>query len=184
MRVWLKAALILIAVWLVAGAVIFFSRSARPTADSLVRHTAANSLEGLAPDRRAALIADVADRLNRLDFEERQELRRQQWDREFFRALTPDERRAFLEATLPEGFRQLMLGLNKMDPEQRRKIVKRALDDLEEDGAGVPQRISDADAKRVVEEGIGAFYEDASAEVKLDFAPVIEQLQRRVQGLR
>ena len=62
--------------------------------------------------------------------------------------------------------------------------MKRALDDLEEDGADVPRRISDADAQRVIEEGIGAFYEDASAEVKLDFAPVIEQLQRRVQGLR
>jgi hypothetical protein len=71
-----------------------------------------------------------------------------------------------------------------MDPEQRRKIVKRALDDLEEDRPDLPRRISDEDAKRVIEEGLGAFYEDASAEVKLDFAPVIERLQRSLQSLR
>ncbi|MBE2179193.1 MAG: hypothetical protein IAE97_01860 [Chthoniobacterales bacterium] len=184
MRIWIKAALILTAVWLVAGAVIIYSNATRPSADSLVRYTEGAQLDNLDPAQRAVVIAGVADRLNRLDFEEREELRRRQWDRSFFGKLTPEERHTFIEATLPEGFRQLMIGLNKMDPEQRRRIVKRALDDLDEDQPDIPRRFSEADAKRVVEEGLGAFYEDASAEVKLDFAPVIERLQKSLQSLR
>lgn len=184
MRIWLKAVVILAAVWLVAGSVILYSKAIRPSAESLIRYTGSRDLEGLDPAQRAEVIAGVTERLNRLDFEQRQELRRQQWDRTFFSKLTPEERRKFLEATLPEGFRQLMLGLNKMEPEQRRKIVKRALDDLEDERPDIPRRISEADAKRVLEEGIGAFYEDASAEVKLDFAPVIERLQKSLQSLR
>jgi hypothetical protein len=184
MRLWLKSVLILAAIWLCAGAVILFSRSTQPSAAHLIRFTTENRLEGRNQQQRAEFIVGVVDRLNRLDFDQREELRRQQWDRSFFRELTPEERSSFLEATLPEGFRQLMAGLNKMDPEQRRRIVKRALDDLGEDRPDFQQRISEADTKRVIEEGIGAFYEDASAEVKLDFAPVIERVQRNLQNLR
>lgn len=184
MRIWIKAALVLAAVWLVAGIAILYSNATRPSADSLVRYTEGINLDSLDPAQRAAAISGVIDRLNRLNFEQRDELRRRKWDRSFFSKLTPEERRTFIEATLPEGFRQLMLGLNKMDPEQRRRIVKRALDDLNEDQPDIERRINEADAKRVVEEGLGAFYEDASAEVKLDFAPVIERLQKSLQSLR
>jgi len=183
-RTLIKAALFLAAVWTIAGAVVWYARSARPSAESMVRYTETNRLDGLAPDARAAVIAEVSDRLNRLDFAQREELRRRGWDRAFFRALTPAERRTFLEATLPEGFRQLMLGLNKMDPAQRRRMVQRALAGLDEDQGGRPARISEEDVKRVLEEGLGTFYEEANAEVKLDFAPVIERLQRNMQNLR
>lgn len=183
-RTLIRAALLLAAVWIVAGAVIWYAHSARPSAESIIRYAEANSLDGLAPSERGAVITEVSDQLNRLDFAQREELRRRGWDRDFFRALTPEERRTFLEATLPEGFRQLMLGLNKMDPAQRRGMVQRALDGLDEEESGRPPRISEPDIKRVLEEGLGTFYEEASAEVKLDFAPVIERLQRNMQNLR
>ena len=183
-RLLARAALILAIVWMVAGAVVWHVRSARPSAEKIVRFTESNSLVNLAPAAREAVIAEVSTQLNRLDFAQREELRNRGWDRAFFRALTPAERRTFLEATLPEGFRQLMLALNKMDPAQRRRIVKRALDGLDEEQSGRPPRISEEDAKRVLEEGLGTFYEEANAEVKLDFAPVIERLQRNMQNLR
>jgi hypothetical protein len=183
-RTLIRAALLLGAVWIVAGSVVWYARSVRPSAESIVRYTETNRLDGLTPAARETVIAEVSDQLNRLDFTQREELRRRGWDRAFFRALTPAERRTFVEATLPEGFRQLMLGLNKMDPAQRRRVVQRALDGLDEEQAGRPSRISEEDAKRVLEEGLGTFYEEANAEVKLDFAPVIERLQRNMQNLR
>lgn len=184
MLTWGKAAAILVAVWLCAGAVILYTRAQRPTAESFVRYLEENKLDGLDPARRAAVITGVTDRLNRLDFEQREQLRLMRRDRTFFQQLTPEERRTFLEATLPEGFRQLMQALNKMTPEERRKIARRALDDLERDNEGIPPRVDKADAQKVIEQGLGAFYEEASAEVKLDFAPVLERLQRNLQGLR
>jgi hypothetical protein len=72
-----------------------------------------------------------------------------------------------------------------MTPEKRKEIVDRALKDLNENGArpgGDPR--DDANARKVISEGMSAFYEEASVDVKLDFAPVIEQIQRSLQGGR
>lgn len=184
MRRWWTVLLVLAGVWAVAAVVIGWSRAVRPSAESLVAYIDANSLEGLPPEKRREVIAKAAEQLNRLDFEERQKLRELRQDRTFFEQMTPEERREFLEATLPEGFRQLMLALNKMDPEERKKLVNRALDDIEEDSPEIARRINEDDARKIISEGLGTFYEEASADVKLDFAPVIERLQRATQNLQ
>jgi uncharacterized membrane protein len=180
----MKAGVVLALVWAIAGGVILWSRAVRPTAQSLSTYIEQNPIQSLTPEKRAAVIAKVGEQLNRLDFEERQKLRELRKDRTLFEQMTEAERRAFLEATLPEGFRQLMLALNKMDPAERKKIVNRALDDIEKDSPEIAERIDSADAQKVISEGLGAFYEEASADVKMDFAPVIERLQRATQGLK
>ncbi len=184
MRPWTKALAVVVVVWIVAGGVIMWSRAARPTAESVSGYLEKNPLAGLSVEQRSEVLTRAADQLNRLNFEERQKLRALRRDREFFEQLTPTERREFLERTLPEGFRQLMLALNKMGPEARKKIVNRVLEDLERDSPEVAGRIGEADAQKVIAEGLESFYEDASADVKLDFAPVIERLQRATQNLR
>lgn len=102
-------------------------------------------------------------------------------DRIFFDQLTPEERKKFIEMTMPEGFRQFMLALNKMDPERRKRIVKRALENLEKDNPEISQRMQEDEVRKIVNQGMSSFYEEANADVKLDFAPVIEQLQRAAQ---
>ncbi|MEX1119171.1 MAG: hypothetical protein WEB60_10315 [Terrimicrobiaceae bacterium] len=184
MNRWIKASAILLVVWGIAAGVILYSRAARPTAESLSAYLDNNSLAGLPESKRAGVIAKVAGQLNRLDFEERQELRKLRTERTFFEQMTDAERRDFLEQTLPEGFRQMMLALNKMSPEERKKIVNRVLDDIERDSPEIAERIDNTDAQKVISEGLGSFYEEASAEVKMDFAPVIERLQRATQGMR
>ncbi|MCX7868667.1 MAG: hypothetical protein N2322_01835 [Terrimicrobiaceae bacterium] len=181
---WPRLLLILAAVWLAVGAAVYLARSAKPTAASFAAYVREHPLEGLESSRRAEVLEEMARRLNRLNFEERQKLREERFDRDLFRQLTPEERRQFLERTMPEGFRQLMLALNAMKPEERRRIVRRALEDIERDSPEIASRISEEDAQKVMAEGLGAFYEEASAEVKLDFAPVIERLQQATQGLR
>lgn len=184
MKQWGKTLAILVAVWGIAAGVILSSRAARPTAKSLAAYVEKNPLEGLSGTRREAVIAKVADQLNRLDFEERQELRKIRGERLFFDQMTEAERSRFLEQTLPEGFRQLMLALNKMSPGERKNIVERAMNEIERDSPEIAERMESLDARRVISEGLGAFYEEASADVKMDFAPVIERLQRATQGMR
>lgn len=181
---WVKALAVLLIVWGIAAGVILYSRAARPTAVSLVAYMEKNPLEGLPETQRAAVIAKVADQLNRLNFQQRQELRKIRTERTFFEQMSDAERKEFLELTLPEGFRQLMLALNKMTPEARKKIVDRALDDIERESPEIAGRIESEDAQKVISEGLGSFYEEASADVKMDFAPVIERLQRATQGIR
>jgi len=71
-----------------------------------------------------------------------------------------------------------------MKPEERKRIVRRALDDLQRENPDVVARIGDADVQKVISQGLSSFYEDADSTVKLDFAPVLEELQRATQNLR
>jgi hypothetical protein len=45
-------------------------------------------------------------------------------------------------------------------------------------------KLVDDHAQELISMGLGTFYRDSSAEVKLEFAPVIEELQRRSQSFR
>lgn len=181
MRIPWRIIIILAVVWLVAGSIIWWTRAARPTPASVTAYIQKNSLDNVPETRRTEVIDHVAAQMNRLNFEERQQLRKSRVDRNFFEKLTPEERQHFLDLTLPEGFRQLMLALNKMTPEQRKKIVQRALDDLEKEDPENGARVDREEVQKMIGQGMESFYKDASVEVKLDFAPVIEQLQRATQ---
>lgn len=182
-----KILLAIAAVWIVVGGTVKWSRSQRVTPESLMTYVEKNPLSGLPPTAREKVIDRVAGQINALDFSQREELRKKQVDRTFFQQLTAEERRRFLELTLPEGFRQLMLSLNAMSPEKRRKLVDRALQDMKEadpEARGQVDRVDRADVEKIAAMGMEAFYSDASAEVKLDFAPVIERLQQATKGFR
>lgn len=181
---WTKVAVAVILIWAAAGTVIFWSRSARPTAQSLAAYMDRQNLGEVGAAERERIIRETAEQLNGLDFKEREELRRMRKDRKFFEQLTPAERREFLELTLPQGFRELMRALNAMSETERKKIVNRALRNVERENPELAERFTDQDMARIVSQGLEAFYEDANADVKLDFAPVIERLQRTTQGLR
>jgi hypothetical protein len=126
----------------------------------------------------------LADRLNQLEYEQRQHERATRRLDSFFNALTPLERSEFLDLTLPAGFRQMMDAFNKMDPAKRKSFVDHALTQMKERGetdAAGPS-MDDPNVKKIVEQGMRAFYSDASADTKMDLAPLIEQMQKNLQG--
>lgn len=174
---------VLVAIWLVAGGVVWLTRAVRPTPESVSAYIDRHPIGNLPAPEREKVIAHVAAQFNRLNFEQRQELRKLRTDHRFLEQMSPAERQRFLDLTLPEGFRQLMLALNKMDPEKRRKLVQKVLDDMEKEYPTQRERIDDQAIQKIISQGMDSFYQDASADVKLEFAPVIEQLQRSVQGL-
>jgi hypothetical protein len=187
---WLPALLAIAAIWLVGGGIMWWARSSTPTPESISAFIEKNSIEGRAPRDRAKLIEKVAKQLNSLGYEQRREVRLSRRLEGFFRGLTPDEQSRFLDLTLPEGFRQMMDALNKMEREQRQRFVKRALEDLErEEGAEIPpeareQIERDGHFRKIVEQGMKSFYSEASNETKMDVAPLIEQMQRNLQSWR
>lgn len=161
-----------------------YTRAARPTPEKLSSYIDQHPLESLTPKQREETIQKVADQLNRLSFDQRQELRKLRADRRIFEQMTPEERSRFMDMTMPEGFRQLMIALNKMDPERRKKMVQRALDDIEKDTPEINERIDRTEVQKMISQGMSSFYEEANADVKLEFAPVIERLQRATQNIR
>ena len=184
MKLFWRTAAVLIAIWGLAAVVIWVSRSASPTPEKLKAYVGSHSLAGAGDAERARILEKTAAQLNSLTFEQRRELRESGAVRGFFENLTPAERARFLDLTLPEGFRQMMSALNKMNPEKRQKLVQRALDDIRKNAPQSADRIHEDEVKKIVGQGVSSFYENANADVKLDFAPVLEELQKNLQSPR
>lgn len=185
MRFWVRPLLVLAAVWLTAGVIIYFAKSAKPTPASIASYLDTHSLAQASEGERAKIIDTIAAQLNRLDYPERHELRRTRQLDGFYKEMSDAERGRFLDLTLPQGFRQMMQAFNKMEPQRRKRFVEKAIAELEENGTNPEQdeNITTEEREKIVKEGLTAFYEEANAEVKLEFAPLIEQLQRALQNV-
>ena len=182
MNIWLKTGALLAGVWLIAAIVIHFAISSQPTAASVTAYAHSLDLDSLSAADRARAIERMESMVNRITFEDRQQLDRERISRDFLHKLTPDEQGAYLDATLPTGFQQLMDSFNKMDPVKRKQMVSQALAQMKEhEGDAPPPGADPAVLQHVVDQGLKSFYSDANADVKLDLAPLIEQMQRNLQ---
>jgi hypothetical protein len=180
-----RSLLAIAGVWVVAGCAVWWARASTPTAATVLRLLTAPSLDTLDASARQKLLDRVADQITRLDAEQRTTLRNTPGMREFFDALTPAEQGAFLEKILPSGFRQMMEALNDMPRQKRKGLVERAIADIRERGAEPPPPgVDEATVSRIAEEGLKAYYNESTAETKLDLAPLIEELQRSLRPTR
>lgn len=183
---WLKAALLLVAVWFVAGGAIFWARSSKVTLESLTKHIESLNLEGQAASDRGKAVETVADQLNRLTYDERRQMRMSRKLDVFFKTLSPTEQERFLDLTLPTGFKQMMEALNKMERPKRQQFVTRTLKEMRDREGDEPTRSEEdeAAAQKIISQGFKSFYSEASAETKLDVAPLIEEMQKNLQRVR
>ena len=182
MNSWLRFAVSLVIIWAVAGGVIFWSHGSKPTPASVTTYIQTAGLPSKSAAQREKAIARVATMLNSLTFEERQTLDKEGVTREFYKGLTPIEQIAFMDATLPTGCKQMMEAFNKMTPEKRKELVNRSLAEMKKhEGETPPKEFDSKIAQRIVDQGLRAFYSDANADVKLDLAPLIEQMQKNLQ---
>jgi len=185
MKFWRNVLLALVLVWAVAGSIIYGVRQARPTAQSITVYLGQHPLALETGARRAKIINRVGDMLNGLSLEDRQTLGGDGVTRDFFMSLTPPEQAAFLDATLPAGFKQIMEAFNKMEPEKRKEFVNRALAEVKKrQGEAPPDGWNEKLVQKMVNQGLNTFYAEASANAKFDLAPLIEQMQRNLQSLR
>jgi len=146
--------------------------------------------DGSASDKaREEHIGDVIAQINLLDFDQRRALREGEQDQSkaFFETLTQDEKNRFLKDTVEQHFKSVMKAFNKMAPEERKRLVKQAQADMKRgrvDGANLEQMKKEDEQlfETVVTKGIGAYYEEASAETKMDLAPLMEEMQQRLRG--
>ena len=182
MNIWLKAALALAAVWLVAGAGIWWLHATKPTPQSVTAFLDGSDIAARSGRDRERTIQRAESQLNDLNPEQREELQRNGSTRRFFGALTKEEQNAFLDATLPADFKQLMEVFTKMDPAKRKEFVTGAVDEIKKHaGDAPPPGIDDNMRAKVVDQGLKSFYTDANADTKIDMAPLIEQMQHNLQ---
>ena len=184
MNVWLKTLLALAIIWMVGYGIIYSLHASKPTAESVSAYLARMDIAREQGRERARQIAKVEDQLNDVSFDDRQKLQRSGDLRHFFLSLTTPEQEAFLDATLPADFKQIMDAFNKMDPDKRRQFVAHAVEDMKKrgtDGNGPPPGVDPKINEHFINQGLRSFYKDASPDTKLDLAPLLEQMQRNLQ---
>lgn len=185
----------LVGIWAVAWGGYRIAKNARPTAEKVVAFTEAKDLSKLSGEARAKAISQLADKLNALSLEERQKARLSRASENWFADMTEQEKAGFVEATMPTGFKQMISAFEKMPEENRRRSINEALRRLRETndrmqagqivlggGTNRPPPVSEELQARVRTIGLKAFYSQSSAQTKAELAPVLEELQRVMEG--
>ncbi len=145
--------------------------------------------ENISDEDRNKRLEELIANVNMLDFEQRKQMRQNdhaKWDH-FMESLTKDERGHFLKETVEQHFKSVMKAFNQMTHEERQKIVEQSMKDMrrqEAEGRNIDrlQREDEQVFHSVVEKGLGAYYEEASSDTKMDLAPLMEQMQRRMRS--
>ncbi len=171
--------------WSIVGGALWWSKAHRPTPDRIAAFVEQNPIADKAPAERGKFIEKVAVQVNRLEFEQRQEMNRQKRLESFWKGMNKEEKARYLELVLPTGFKQMMENFNKLEPHKRRRLVEKAVKDMQQRSGDGPPADADAEQiRKIVDEGLKAFYSDATIEAKMDALPFLDELERTVKWSR
>ena len=112
--------------------------------------------------------------------------------------MSEDERAAFLDATMPTGFKQMLTSFEQLPEDKRRRTIDDVLKRLREERAQIeagdsgnipdpsnaPPVLSAELQARIRTIGLKTFYSQSSAQTKAELAPVLEEMQRVMESGR
>ena len=192
----LKGIAVLALVWASVFAVRSFASSKKITAGLIEREVkelkfddwSENPGSGAVAEEREEEIRRIADMVNRLDFAEREKNRQNRGGEDFFRKLSTTEKNLFIDLTIMESMSRFMEALDQMPEEQRKSFVERGLKEIQEgrteEEMARAKELDENLLKKISEEGMRAYFDKASADTKLDLAPLMEAMNEVMQGLR
>lgn len=147
--------------------------------------------EKLSDEKRRGYLARVITNYQRLDVGQRKSLREDAQEAldKFFASLSEEEQKDYVNRTIQPLFEVIDRGLKVMPVEDRKRLVTRMRGDLKNlrGGNAEGDRLAEQDRKfmeDLMAEDPLLFLRDASVKQKLELAPVLEDMQSRVQGLR
>ena len=193
-RIWITTALLLTAIW--AGVAVIMHEtddlvSWPGKVQELVEQAPWLSGEKVAEEKRRTYLAQVIMNYQRLDGGQRKSLREDAQEPldKFFASLTEEEQKEYVNRTIEPLFEIIDRGLKVMPVEDRKRLIGRMRGDLKSlrgnDSEG--DRLAEQDRKFMEElmaDDPLLFLRQASVKQKLELAPVLEDMQGRVQGLR
>jgi len=197
-RALLWAAAGLATIWVLAISGYMIAKNLRVTGERVRAYVEGVDLSKLSASDRAAALKKLADMLNRLSYEERQQLRLGRTAEKWFRQMTEEEKGEFIEATMPTGFKQMIAAFEEQPEDKRKRAIDEALKRLREANERSPSgQIADAESgtnrppplspeleAKVRTLGLKSFYSQSSAQTKAELAPVLEELQKLMESGR
>ncbi|MCF6312117.1 MAG: hypothetical protein L3J39_06675 [Verrucomicrobiales bacterium] len=189
----LKIAAVLILIWAAVWGVMTLSGVFRETPEKVIAYMESHPLaDEQDAGKRKEIIIKLADKLNALDHIQINEFQTdpdKDRRRGFFKEMSAEEQHFFMERRIGKAFNQMMNAFNEMERKDRQRFVEKTLKrmrDDDEERLGL-QRLEKSDpqaTEKIINEGLKAYYQDATAETKLDLAPLMEQMQRNLRNLR
>ena len=134
-----------LAIWVVAITGYSIAKNARVTADKVKAYAESVDLAKLSGDARAKALRKLADMLNALSLDERRKARLDRVSWQWLEAMTEEERAAFIDATMPTGFKQMLASFEQLPEAKRHKAVDDALRQLRETQVKMRGAAGDAD---------------------------------------
>ncbi|MFC7338148.1 hypothetical protein ACFQY0_13220 [Haloferula chungangensis] len=197
-RLVIQVIVLLLLVWGAVSGVRMLAGTQRVTAEKVAREIdAANfddwsELDDLPKNAeakgRAKMITEIAGMVNVLDFAEREKAREERIGENFFRRLAPPEKEKFINLTIEKSMETFMKALDALNPEERRKFVEDGLREIEdgrtEEEMKRTREMSEDLLKRIADEGMKSYFENASADTKIDLAPLMEAMDDVMKGMR
>jgi hypothetical protein len=184
-----------VAIWVIALTGFTIAKNSRMTAEKVRAYMESVDLSKLSAADRAKALRKLADKINALSMEERRRAQLERIASRWFEQMTEEEKGQFLEATMPEGFKQMLKAFEELPEDKRRRAVDDALRQFRETVKRI--RIEDGNADlpstpplspelqtKVRTMGLQAFYSQSSAQTKAELAPVLEELQRVMESGR
>jgi len=191
----LIAGIALVAIWIIAVVGYTIGKNAKATPEKVRAYVESVDFTKLSAADRAKAIQKLADMLNKLSLEDRRRARLERLTWNWFNEMTEEEKGAFLEATMPTGFKQMLTSFEQLPEEKRKRTVDDALRRLKEaqsqdpnvansNGTNGPPVLSKELEAKVRSIGLQTFYSQSSAQTKAELAPVIEELQKVMESGR
>jgi hypothetical protein len=134
--------------------------------------------------------------LNALNLDERRSLRMDRTAYKWFDEMTEQEKSAFLEATMPTGFKQMISAFEDLPADKRQRVVDQSIKQMKDarikmaaNGQVPPQGtnglvLSQELQDEVTKIGLKTFYSQSSAQTKAELAPLLEEMQRTMESGR
>jgi hypothetical protein len=186
-------------VWAAALTCYSIAKNSKPTAEKTRKYAESVSLSKLSAADRQKAIKKLADLLNALSPAERRQARLDGVARKWFDEMTEEEKAAFIEETMPTGFKQMIAAFEQLPEDKRRRAIDDTLRRLKEaqqrnpnasansssrNGTNPPPVLSKELEAKVRTIGLQAFYSQSSAQTKAELAPVLEELQKVMESGR
>src|ERR1043166_7934031 len=137
---WRPVLLSFVAIAIVWGAALTgfsIAKNSRPTAERVRAYVESTDLARLSGAARAKVINTLADKLNELPQDERRRAQLEKVTQSWLEVMTEQEKVQFVEATLPSGFKQMLIAFEQLPPEKKRRTIEDTIRRLRESKAKI-----------------------------------------------